>query len=73
MADICDNADLVIEQALRHQMILALKGSGPVIAARGFCLHCESKELPDGLPLPADRRWCCVECRDAHERALRAR
>lgn len=68
--DEADNADVTIQQSLQHQ--LAAARSGPKIEARGFCLHCEATELPDGTPL-GDRRWCCVGCRDDWQKATGAR
>lgn len=72
MADIADDADRIIEQALADRIAAASRAQ-PVIAPCGHCLFCGATELPNGAVWPAAYRWCDTDCRDGHEQELKLR
>ena len=63
--DVLDASDLATEteELLRQAALSRRLPEGP--APCGFCLWCEE-------PLPAPRRWCDAECRDAWEQRERS-
>lgn len=64
MPDILDQAAAFEERD--RELALRMRDRGPQIAATGKCLCCEA-------PLPAPRRWCDADCRDAHQAQAKRR
>lgn len=72
MADIADDADGLIEQAVQAGVARAAR-AGAVIEPRGYCLNCGETKLPDGSAWPPAYRWCDGDCKEDWSRATGVR